>query len=61
MAEEEVISVPISSVNTEGRLDCRFYENQYPAVDDLVLVNVRSIAEMGAYVSLLEYNNQVCT
>lgn len=39
-------------------LDCRFYENQYPEVDELVMVNVRSIAEMGAYVSLLEYNNQ---
>ena len=26
-------------------------------IDDLVMVQVRSIAEMGAYVSLLEYNN----
>lgn len=26
-------------------------------VDDVVMVNVRSIAEMGAYVHLLEYNN----
>lgn len=26
-------------------------------VDDVVMVNVRSIAEMGAYVYLLEYNN----
>merc|ERR1712232_1408084 len=38
-------------------LECRFYENKYPEVDDLVVVNVRSIAEMGAYVSLLEYDN----
>eukprot|EP00164_Ancoracysta_twista_P007592 GFYU01010804.1.p1 GENE.GFYU01010804.1~~GFYU01010804.1.p1 ORF type:complete len:316 (-),score=125.05 GFYU01010804.1:719-1666(-) len=37
--------------------DCRMYEQQYPEVDDLVMVQVRSIAEMGAYVSLLEYNN----
>jgi translation initiation factor 2 alpha subunit (eIF-2alpha) len=33
------------------------YENKYPEVDDLVMVNVRQIAEMGAYVHLLEYNN----
>lgn len=26
-------------------------------VDDVVMVNVRAIAEMGAYVYLLEYNN----
>ncbi|KDO33652.1 hypothetical protein SPRG_01613 [Saprolegnia parasitica CBS 223.65] len=39
------------------QLQCRFYENKYPEIDELVVVNVRSIAEMGAYVSLLEYNN----
>ncbi|KAI7845161.1 hypothetical protein COHA_001206 [Chlorella ohadii] len=37
--------------------DCRFYEQQYPEVDEVVMVQVRSIAEMGAYVSLLEYGN----
>lgn len=37
--------------------NCRFYENKYPEVDDLVMVKVQSIAEMGAYVTLLEYNN----
>lgn len=36
---------------------CRMYENRFPEVDELVVVNVRQIAEMGAYVSLLEYNN----
>lgn len=36
---------------------CRFYENQYPEVDDVVVVKVISIAEMGAYVHLVEYNN----
>ncbi|KAL4857292.1 Eukaryotic translation initiation factor 2 subunit alpha [Chlorella vulgaris] len=35
--------------------DCRFYESKFPEVDDVVMVQVRSIAEMGAYVSLLEY------
>lgn len=36
---------------------CRFYEKKFPDKDEVVMVNVRSIAEMGAYVSLLEYNN----
>ena len=38
-------------------LTCRFYGAKFPEVDDVVMVNVRSIAEMGAYVSLLEYDN----
>ena len=38
-------------------LDCRFYESKYPEIESLVMVNVRTIADMGAYVSLLEYNN----
>ena len=37
--------------------DCRMYEAKFPEVDDVVMVQVKSIAEMGAYVSLLEYNN----
>ncbi|CEL99142.1 unnamed protein product [Vitrella brassicaformis CCMP3155] len=37
--------------------DCRFYEQRFPKPDDLVMVIVRRIADMGAYVSLLEYNN----
>merc|ERR1711881_496057 len=38
-------------------LTCRYYENKYPEIDDVVMVNVRSIADMGAYVKLLEYND----
>ncbi|XP_072169860.1 eukaryotic translation initiation factor 2 subunit 1-like [Diadema setosum] len=38
-------------------LSCRFYEQHFPEVEDVVMVKVRSIAEMGAYVHLLEYNN----
>ncbi|KAG9518263.1 eukaryotic translation initiation factor 2 subunit alpha, partial [Aureobasidium melanogenum] len=37
--------------------NCRFYEEKYPDVDSLVMVNVRQVAEMGAYVKLLEYDN----
>jgi translation initiation factor 2 subunit 1 len=33
------------------------YENEFPEIDDVVMVQVSSIAEMGAYVRLLEYNN----
>ena len=36
--------------------DSRMYESKYPDVDDVVMVQVKSIAEMGAYVALLEYN-----
>jgi len=35
----------------------RYYEQRYPEVDELVMVQVRQIAEMGAYVKLLEYDN----
>jgi translation initiation factor 2 subunit 1 len=38
-------------------LDCRFYEQKYPEIESVVMVNVRNIADMGAYVSLMEYNN----
>ncbi|TKR93419.1 hypothetical protein L596_007880 [Steinernema carpocapsae] len=39
-------------------LSCRFYHNKFPEVEDTVMVNVKQIAEMGAYVNLLEYNNK---
>uniref|UniRef100_A0A0K0G0U2 Eukaryotic translation initiation factor 2 subunit 1 n=1 Tax=Strongyloides venezuelensis TaxID=75913 RepID=A0A0K0G0U2_STRVS len=38
-------------------LTCRFYSEKFPDLDEPVMVNVRRIAEMGAYVTLLEYNN----
>mmetsp|Transcript_37660 Transcript_37660/g.60425 ORF Transcript_37660/g.60425 Transcript_37660/m.60425 type:complete len:329 (-) Transcript_37660:702-1688(-) len=37
--------------------ECRMYDETFPEVDDVVMVQVKSIAEMGAYVQLLEYNN----
>jgi len=37
--------------------DCRFYEKKFPDPEEFVMVNVKRIADMGAYVSLLEYNN----
>lgn len=38
-------------------LTCRFHKQKFPEIDDIVMVSVRSIADMGAYVHLLEYNN----
>nr|CAD1833850.1 unnamed protein product [Ananas comosus var. bracteatus] len=38
-------------------LECRMYEAKYPEVDMAVMIQVKHIADMGAYVSLLEYNN----
>ncbi|EGD74441.1 eukaryotic translation initiation factor 2 subunit 1 [Salpingoeca rosetta] len=35
---------------------CRFYKNKFPELEDVVMVEVKSIAEMGAYVELLEYD-----
>jgi len=37
--------------------DCRFYEAEFPEVDELVKVQVKRIAEVAAHVTLLEYNN----
>jgi translation initiation factor 2 subunit 1 len=37
-------------------LSCRFYKSKFPECDEVVMVNVRQIAEMGSYVYLLEYN-----
>jgi translation initiation factor 2 alpha subunit (eIF-2alpha) len=33
----------------------RYYEQKYPEVDELVMVQVRQIAEMGAYVKLVSF------
>lgn len=37
--------------------NCRYYEQQFPEQDDLVMVKVKYITDIGAYVTLLEYNN----
>uniref|UniRef100_A0A7E4UZI5 Eukaryotic translation initiation factor 2 subunit 1 n=1 Tax=Panagrellus redivivus TaxID=6233 RepID=A0A7E4UZI5_PANRE len=39
-------------------LSCRFYYNHLPDLEDTVMVKVTKIAEMGAYVTLSEYNNK---
>jgi translation initiation factor 2 subunit 1 len=39
-------------------LKCRFYRNEWPERDDLVIVEIVNVNEHGAYVRLLEYNNR---
>jgi translation initiation factor 2 subunit 1 len=53
LEEEEAMRVKVDT----RHLSCRFYESVFPEAESLVMVNVRHIAEMGAYVYLLEYNN----
>lgn len=36
----------------------RFYEAEFPEIDEVVVVQVKRIVDMGAYVSLLEYNGR---
>lgn len=38
----------------------RYYEQRYPEVDELVMVQVRQIAEMGAYVKLVRSCLAIC-
>jgi translation initiation factor 2 subunit 1 len=33
------------------------YENQFPEVEDVVMVNVKQVQDVGVYVQLLEYDN----
>ncbi|XP_071732535.1 eukaryotic translation initiation factor 2 subunit alpha homolog [Rutidosis leptorrhynchoides] len=40
-----------------ANLECRMYEAKFPDVDMVVMVQVKSIGEMYAYVALLEYND----
>jgi translation initiation factor 2 subunit 1 len=54
MSEAEINAV--LAATDDAPLTCRMYENQFPEVEELVMVKVRQIAEMGAYVSLMEYN-----
>jgi len=42
---------------TSSIANCRMYEQKYPEVEDLVVAEVKSIEEMGAYVALKEYND----
>ncbi|XP_014516128.1 eukaryotic translation initiation factor 2 subunit alpha homolog [Vigna radiata var. radiata] len=38
-------------------LECRLYEARYPKVDMPMMIQAKNIADIAAYLSLLEYNN----
>ncbi|OEH76357.1 eukaryotic translation initiation factor 2 alpha [Cyclospora cayetanensis] len=57
MAQQPGGSDPVGSQVRSSLGDLRFYERKFPNLEELVMVKVQRIAEMGAYVSLLEYNN----
>jgi translation initiation factor 2 subunit 1 len=40
------------------RLTCRFYEKEFPDIEEVVVAKVHNIGEMGAYARLLEYNDK---
>jgi len=44
--------------NQKPRLTCRFYEKQFPDIEEVVVAKVHNIGEMGAYARLLEYNDK---
>jgi len=63
MADPSVSDVNPAATETSKapggpNLNCRFYEQEFPEVEDVVIVEVKQIADMGAYVQLLEYNNK---
>ena len=44
--------------NEAAHLRCRMYESEFPSTEEIVMVNVTEIGDMGAYVTLLEYDNK---
>lgn len=42
------------------QMQSRFYYETLPDLEDTVMAKVTKIADMGAYVTLLEYNNKGC-
>ena len=53
----EVVEVDGEATGGAYKMNCRMYEREFPEIDEVVMVQVSAIAEMGAYVRLLEYNN----
>ena len=41
---------------SDPKYRCRYYEAEYPELEQVVVVQVNAIKSMGAYVSLLEYD-----
>merc|ERR1711990_557233 len=58
MAEGDDSAVPLGMQTHIPRLTCRFYEEEFPAIEQVVVAKVRDIGEMGAYARLLEFNDK---
>ena len=58
MSAEEAEEERRYQLDPAQKLVCRYYENQYPDLEEVVMVNVRNIADMGAYVTLLEVGGE---
>jgi translation initiation factor 2 subunit 1 len=61
--DEQELREQMEALSVQGRefnpyTDCRMYENEFPEVDDLVMVRVTKVTDIGAYVNMLEYNNK---
>ncbi|KAM1788115.1 hypothetical protein ACFX11_038442 [Malus domestica] len=44
-------------VSHTPNLECQMYGTRYSDVDMAVMIQVKNITDIGAYVSLIEYNN----
>jgi translation initiation factor 2 subunit 1 len=52
------VKTGIDNENVKNKIkNNRFYESVYPEIDEVVMVEVKSVADLETKVSLLEYNN----
>eukprot|EP00005_Dracoamoeba_jomungandri_P001153 CAMPEP_0174259434 /NCGR_PEP_ID=MMETSP0439-20130205/8257_1 /TAXON_ID=0 /ORGANISM="Stereomyxa ramosa, Strain Chinc5" /LENGTH=297 /DNA_ID=CAMNT_0015343321 /DNA_START=58 /DNA_END=951 /DNA_ORIENTATION=- len=57
--KKEKLGLETASIDKKEKIGtCRYYANEYPEVDDLVMVRVNTISEIGAWVSLLEFDGK---
>jgi len=58
-AAAAVEDAPVANPETLKKIGkCRMYKAEFPEVDDMVMVRVNRINEIGAFVSLLEFNDK---
>ena len=53
--KEEDAGIDSSFDYNSPQFCCRFYENEFPDADEVVMVLVTEVGDMGAYVKLQEY------
>jgi len=53
--DTDLLSEGVGQIGDTERMNVRFFERAFPKQDEVVMVKVLSIQEMGAYTSLLEY------